>query len=183
MIACARPTGRGSANARPGDAAERPERRPLGIGRQAGVAMLAISLLCGGCNSVSLSGSKKSGGLEQLRPRGVTFLEEVAVPEGFTYVSDNSWDTSSGGQRMARHEYRGGADPFAVREFYRQQMPQMGWERVSDQADKGVIYIRFEKRHEVCTVRIRHGDLERTVINVEVVPFNRTSVEPPKKRS
>jgi hypothetical protein len=182
MIASARPARMGSARTRSGWKVASLG-RPRAIGwPQACLGLLAVSLICSGCSNWSFPGFKKSGG-EQLKPRGRAYLEEVAVPEGFSKVADKSWDRQAGGQRMAEHEYRGSADALAVRDFYRQQMPQMGWERVSDQDDKGVITIRFEKYHEVCTVRIRQGELGRTVINVELGPFSRTSVEPPKRRS
>jgi hypothetical protein len=145
------------------------------------VCLLAIGLLTG-CNNWSMDSSSKSGSPERMSPRGVAFLEEVAVPAGFRLVEAHSMDQESAGQRMARHEYEGKGDPFAVRDFYRQQMPQMGWERVSDQSFKGVITMRFEKRREVCTVQIRAAEFGRSVVNVEVVPFSRTSVEPPKQR-
>jgi hypothetical protein len=73
-----------------------------------------------------------------------------------------------------------GADPFAVRDFYRQRMPQMGWERVSDQSVKGVITMRFEKKLEACTIQIRPGHFGQSIVNVEVMPFSRTPMEPPK---
>ena len=149
--------------------------------RVAVICTLAAGLLAG-CNSGSSGSSKKSGGLERLSPRGVSFLEEVPVPEGFRLVEGHSMDHESAGQRMARHEYKGSADPFAVRNFYRQQMPQMGWGRVSDQSFKGVITMRFEKTREVCTVQIRSAAFGHSIINVEVVPFSRTSLEPPRQR-
>lgn len=163
----------------------RPQHRPFK--RQwllaAALSVWAVSLLAG-CKDGKLTfdSTKQSGGMERLDPRGVAFLEEVPVPDGFKLVDSHSMDHESAGQRMARHEYRGKGDPFAVRNFYRQQMPQTGWERVSDQSVKGVITMRFEKRREVCTVQIREADFGRSVINVEVVPFSRTSLEPPKQR-
>ncbi|MDM8007881.1 MAG: hypothetical protein QUV05_17220 [Phycisphaerae bacterium] len=155
--------------------------------RRHGLRGLLIGLLTvglgSGCSSWSSGSSKsKSGGLKQLNPRGVAFLEEVPVPDGFHLVDKHSMDQESAGQRMARHEYQGRADPFAVRDFYRQQMPQMGWERVSDQSLKGVITMRFEKKLEVCTVQIQSGHFGRSIVNVEVVPFSRTPMEPPKQR-
>ncbi len=146
------------------------------------LAGLLVVGLAGGCSSWSSGSSKKTGGLERLNPRGTAFLEEVAVPTGFRLVEGHSMDHESAGQRMARHEYQGRADPFAVREFYRQQMPQKGWERVSDQSFKGVITMRFEKKLEVCTVQIRPGQFGRSIVNVEVVPFSRTPMEPPRQR-
>lgn len=145
------------------------------------IGLLSVGL-GSGCSNWSSSSSNKSGGLKQLNPRGVAFLEEIPVPDGFYLVDEHSMDHESAGQRMARHEYKGRADPFAVRDFYRQRMPQMGWERVSDQSVKGVITMRFEKKLEACTIQIRSGYFGQSIVNVEVVPFSRTPMEPPRQR-
>ncbi|MGQ9648593.1 MAG: hypothetical protein ACUVXJ_00600 [Phycisphaerae bacterium] len=152
-----------------------------GIPRGMLIGLLAVSL-GSGCNNWSSGSSNKSGGLKQLNPRGVAFLEEIPVPDGFQLVDEHSMDHESAGQRMARHEYKGRADPFAVREFYRQRMPQMGWERLSDQSVKGVITMRFEKKLEACTIQIRSGHFGQSIVNVEVVPFSRSPMEPPRQR-
>ena len=161
--------------------------RTCGRFGRGGLAAVAVGVLTSGllsgCSNWSWGGSsKKSGGMEDLPPRGVAFLEEVPVPKGFSLVEGRSIDRQSSGQRMALHEYKGRADPLAVRNFYRQQMPRTGWERMSDDSVKGTTVMRFEKRHEVCTVKIRSAALGRCVINVEVSPFSRTSLEPSKQR-
>ena len=136
---------------------------------------LAIAVLLPGC------GDSKEG-VARLSPRGVPFLDGVAVPAGFKLVDKMTQDYESGGQRMARHEYRGHADPHAIRNFYREQMPLLGWNRVSDQNVKGTITIRFEKQDESCTVQIQStGAFNRSSIQVIVMPFKRTPMEPPKR--
>jgi hypothetical protein len=76
----------------------------------------------------------------------------------------------------------GSADPHAIRTFYREQMPLLGWDRVSDQQVKGRITLRFEKRNEVCTVEIEDaGMVSRTKIQVIVKPFHRSPMEPPRR--
>lgn len=155
--------------------------RRLGPSRLAAATagFMALSLLSG-CNDWSW-GSRKSG-VEDLPPRGVAFLEEVPVPKGFSLVEGRSIDHQSSGQRMALHEYKGRADPLAVRSFYRRQMPRSGWELVSDDSVKGATTMRFEKRREVCIVKIRSATFGRCVINVELSPFSRTPLEPPRER-
>jgi hypothetical protein len=139
---------------------------------------MLLSLAIGGCGR---SKGDKPAQLQRLRPRSVSYLEEVPVPSGFELVGERSLDHESGGRRMARHEYRGRAHPLAVRKFYREQMPNAGWDCVSDQNFNEVTTIRFEKKHESCTVQIQPGSLGQTVIHVEVVPFNRTPLEPPPR--
>jgi len=151
----------------------------LGLGRlgwrPVAMGLLTVVLL-GGC-------SDAKDGVTRLSPRGVPFLNGVAVPAGFNLVDKMTEDYESGGQRMARHVYSGSADPHAVRNFYREQMPLLGWNRVSDQNVKGIITIRFEKQDESCTVEIQSGGAlgGRTSIQVIVMPFKRTPMEPPKR--
>lgn len=142
-----------------------------------------LALGCVGAGLVSGCGDSKKPDVARLNPRGVPFLEGVPVPQGFGLVDDMVMDNESGGQRTAQHVYRGGADPYAVRNFYREQMPLMGWDRVSDHNFKGVITIRCEKSDEACTVEIRSTGTfgSKTLIRVFVQPFNRTPLEPPKQ--
>jgi len=147
-------------------------------GRWVGWAMsLLVAAGLAGC------GDKPENGPVRLNPRGVPFLTGVAVPEGFTLVDRNTEDYESGGRRWARHCYRGYADPIAVRNFYREQMPLLGWNLISDQSVKGVISIRFENPDESCTVQItRDGLFNRCTIQVILMPLSRTPKEPPSRR-
>ncbi|UCD30088.1 MAG: hypothetical protein JSV03_06340 [Planctomycetota bacterium] len=140
------------------------------------VAGLATIGLLGGC------GNGKSSGMKPLKARELPYLDDVAVPQGFKLVDKMTEDYESGGQRMARHEYRGFADTHRVRQFYKEQMPLLGWNLVSDQNVKGVITQRFENKYETCSVQIKpSGMFNRTTIRVIVNPFNRTPTEPPKR--
>jgi len=140
------------------------------------IGLTALGMLTG-CGS-----NDADSGINRLKPRTVPYLDEVAVPQGFELVESLTYDYESGGQRNARHEYRGSADPFVVRKFYKEQMPMMGWALVSNQNVKGVITLRFEKKHEACVVEIRPGGtFSRTAVRVTVNPFNRSSLEPPKR--
>jgi len=139
--------------------------------------VLFVALLAAGC------GDGREGGVTRLSPRGVPFLSGVPVPTKFDLVDKNTEDYESGGRRWARHWYRGHAPRHAVRNFYREQMPLMGWSRVSDQNVKGTISIRFEKKNESCTVEIEPaGAFNRCTIKVIVMPFSRTPTEPPPRR-
>ncbi len=129
-------------------------------------------------------GEKGPDGVSRLNPREAPYLEGVPVPGGFKLVSRQSTDYESGGQRSALHVYEGWADPAAIRSFYREQMPMMGWGKVSDQSVEGVVTLRFEKQSEACIVEIKPTGLLRwTKIQVSVSPFSRarTSSEPPRR--
>jgi len=131
-------------------------------------------------------GEKETEAVSRLSPRGVPYLEGVPVPSGFRMVKGQSTDYESAGQRNAIHVYEGREDPSAVRRFYREQMPLMGWNRISDQSVEGCITLRFEKASEACTVEVKPTVLfNRTRIHVAVSPFNRpaqTTTEPPSPR-
>ncbi|GMV97113.1 MAG: hypothetical protein HRF43_10435 [Phycisphaerae bacterium] len=150
------------------------------IGRWAVLPAMTAALCTAGCG-----GGESKNGLGRLNPRGVPFLEGVPVPGGFELVKRESTDYESGGQRNARHVYAGWADPAAVRNFYHEQMPLMGWKRVSGQNVEGNITLRFEKTTEACTVEIRPaGFLNRTRVQVTVSPFSRAApapAEPPRR--
>jgi hypothetical protein len=127
-------------------------------------------------------GDGKKDTLTRLSPRSVPYLTGVAVPEGFTLDDKMSEDHESGAVRFARHTYKGSADPHAIRTFYREQMPLLGWNYVDGQQIKGRITLRFEKHSEVCTVEIEDaGMFGRTKIQVNVKPFNRSPAEPPRR--
>ncbi|MHC4441484.1 MAG: hypothetical protein ACYTF1_13770 [Planctomycetota bacterium] len=140
------------------------------------ILSLITAGLIGGCN-----GSQK-GGMKRLKPRQTPFLNDVPVPQGFKLIDKMTEDYESGGQRMARHEYRGYADQYRVREFYKEQMPIMGWNLVSDQNVKGIITLRFENKFEFCSVTLSPtGWFDRSTIRVIINPFKRTQNEPPKR--
>ncbi len=138
-------------------------------------AVLLVAALAG-------CGDKSSGGVQRLSPRGTPYLDGVPVPANFRLIEKMTEDYESGAQRTARHEYRGFANAQAVRNFYREQMPLVGWTRVSDQNVKGVVSLRFEKRNEACTVQIEPGWFNYTTIRAIVNPFNRTAPSEPPKR-
>jgi hypothetical protein len=141
----------------------------------AGLTCSAI-LLAAGCGD-------NADGVTRLSPRGVPYLTGVAVPAGFTLVEKNTEDYESGAQRWARHLYRGNAGVTAVRNFYRDQMPLMGWNRVSEQNVKGTVSLRFEKPSESCAVQIAPtGFFNWSTIQVVVMPFSRNPTEPPSRR-
>lgn len=151
--------------------------RRIGRWSRLGPLLLAATLsFATGCSG------EKNGGVERLKPRGVPYLDGVPVPANFSLVDKMSEDHESGAQRTARHEYRGFANPEAVRAFYREQMPLMGWSRVSDRNVKGTISIRFEKRNEACTIQIEPNMINYTTVRATIDPFNRTTITEPPKR-
>jgi hypothetical protein len=146
----------------------------------AGWALLAAAALVvsAGCQN-----SKKDAGIARLAPRSVPYLNGVPVPSGFR-VSERLTDAyESGGVRFARQEYVGSSDPAAIREFYKEQMPLLGWNEISSHDIKGRLSMRFETKSEECNLTIEpDGWFSRSRIQVVVKPFNRSVSQPPAKR-
>lgn len=139
------------------------------------IVLLVVSAgLTAGCGD-------KAEGPARLSPRGMPYLTGVPVPAGFTLIERNTEDYESGAQRWARHLYRGGGSLPSVRNFYREQMPLNGWNRVSDQYIKGTVNLRFEKASESCDIQIT-STLLRSTVQVIVMPLSRATTEPPPRR-
>jgi hypothetical protein len=145
-----------------------------------------VLLIAAGCNQFDQVGSwgrKPDGPVKRLPAKSVPYLNGVPVPSGFT-MSERLTDAyESGGVRFARQEYVGFADREEIREFYKEQMPVLGWREISSHDIKGRISMRFETASEECTLTIESaGMFNRSVIQVVVKPFNRNTAEPPIRR-
>jgi hypothetical protein len=145
--------------------------------------VLLMATACGS-GGLHIGQSNKQGDKSKpLLPRSAAYLAGVPVPKGF-HITERLTDSYEGaGMRFARQEYVGYADPFAIREFYKEQMPLSGWQYITSQDIKGKTSIRFESSEEECTVTIQPtGFWNRTRIQVIVKPFKRSDVEPPSRR-
>lgn len=145
-----------------------------------GAFLLGMVLVVGaGCQQ----SSKSDGAIARLSPRSVPYLNGVPVPAGFRLKERLTDAYESGGVRFARQEYTGSADPAAIREFYKEQMPLLGWREISSHDIKGRLSMRFENQNEECNLTIEPtGWFSRSTIQVVVKPFNRSVSQPPAKR-
>ncbi len=103
----------------------------------------------GGCaapRAVSADGSLKASA----RPYDV----DIPLPVGFRIVDRSSEEWASGPIRFVRHQYFGRGDRFAVRRFYRRQMPLIRWTAVEESQLDGRIAMRFRRGDETCRVII-----------------------------
>lgn len=110
---------------------------------------VVVLLLLGGC---AFAG--RSQGAESLNPSASPYEADIPVPTEFRLVDRSSEDWASGPIRYLRHRYRGRADKYIVRKFYREQMPLVRWTPVSDHNVQGRIMMRFQRGAESCTVTI-----------------------------
>lgn len=119
--------------------------------RSAWVGVLLVCALAVGCAS-SPSGKHDVRLVASARPHE----PDIPIPAGFKLVDSASEDRSTGVSRLyLRHMYTGRADKYAVRNFYREQMPLARWTMVSAGNIRGVCTLRFEKGNESCDVDIR----------------------------
>jgi hypothetical protein len=113
--------------------------------------LAALALLGGGCGQ-----ERRPGGAVRLAAAATPYERDIPIPNGFRLVERACEDQSTGTRRLyLRHTYEGrAADRYAVRTFYRDQMPRAQWTLVSDGNVKGSYTMRFEKGTEACTVLI-----------------------------
>ncbi len=143
-----------------------------------------VLLMAASCNQLQQPWSDKNDRpIPRLTPKSVPYLNGVPVPSGFE-LSERLTDAyESGGVRFARQEYAGYANRTSIREFYKEQMPPLGWREISAHDVKGRISMRFETSTEECSLTVEPaGWFDRSVIQVVVKPFNRNSSEPPTRR-
>ncbi len=118
--------------------------------------------------------------------RGRPFEPDIPVPAHFVMVEESSEDRSTGTRRLyLRHEYEGDGDKYAVRGFYREQMPLARWSKAGDGNIKGEFNMRFEKGDESCTVLISdHPSLwsRRTRVRI-IVASEERGAAPPSTRT
>ena len=84
-----------------------------------------------------------------------SLISDLPVPKGFRILEDESEDAYTGRRRLyVRHVYAGSGEPFAVRNFYRDRMPQYKWQLVNTVHVSGTHSMVFQKGQESCTVAI-----------------------------
>lgn len=146
------------------------------MGRRSRLAALGVCCLLSGCGPAPRE--TRSVRLARGRP----FEPDIPVPARFVLVEQASEDRSSGSSRLyLRHVYEGTGDKYAVRAFYREQMPLARWSKASDGNVKGELTMRFEKDDESCVVRITDPArfwTRRTRVEITVAREERGAVPP-----
>ncbi len=113
--------------------------------------LLGAAVLAGGCETAD----QRKGQVARLIANSRPYERDIPLPAGFAIVEPLMEDYSTGQSRTyLRHTYSGRADKFAVRNFYREQMPLLHWSKTSDGAIKGEFTMRFAKGNEVCEIDI-----------------------------
>lgn len=137
------------------------------------IATWGMVVTLGGCaapRAVSADGSLEVSA----RP----YDADIPLPVGFRIVDRSNEEWASGPIRYLRHQYLGGGDRFAVRRFYRRQMPLIRWIAVEDNQIDGRIAMRFRRGGESCRVIIesrRSWLSQRVRIEVTIGPVGAES--------
>lgn len=132
---------------------------------------ILTAAVAGGCHGTSAA-------VQRVVPVASTdpYEQDIPLPVGFVLADHSSEDWSGGSIRYLRHRYVGVADKFAIRRFYREQMPLLRWKAVGDSHVRGRIVMRFERGRESNTVTIENdgrGRSGRLAIDVLITPLAR----------
>lgn len=111
-----------------------------------------------------------------LVPSTRPYETDIPVPDGFVLSDRSSEDWQSGPVRYLRHEYRGRADKYAVRQFYRDYMPRVRWSLIRDSASRGRYIMLLHRGEESCQITIEDandGADQTVLIEVKIAPGDR----------
>ena len=145
---------------------------PPGSGRRLLFALwIGTALGVGGCATTG-----RNAGAAELAPSAQPYELDIPLPQGFALVDRSSESWSSGAIRYLRHRYVGRADKYAIRKFYRQQMPLVRWTALAESQVRGRYTLRFERAEESCTIVVADSGLrpfQRAVVDVIIGPTAR----------
>ena len=128
----------------------------------------AALLLVMGC-----TGPRAGSGTEPLTASPRPYESDIPLPTGFRLVDRSSEDWSGGRLRYLRHRYVGRADKYAVRRFYREQMPLVRWTPKGDGNVNGHVTLWFSRDAESCSITIeddRTSFSRRVAVEVIITP-------------
>lgn len=146
---------------------------------------VAPVLLLAGCNRNSDPGGTAGGAHREvsfppeLIAKARPPVPDLPVPIGFDIDEGGSRDFAAAGLRWVDHVYKGKADKFAVRRFYKRHMPIARWVLVTLRTVQGEITLDFEKETERCVITITKGSLLHPTY-IEMALWTSGRIETPK---
>ncbi len=134
------------------------------------IPTLRLALVVG-ATVVALAGCGNKNTGQNLITAPNSPIADVPIPAGFDIDlgRSNSTVVPATQFRSVYHEYKGKDDLLPVVRFYRDQMPQKGWNAVDQQQVKDSVTLRFTKGKEDCSVTVWEGTLH-THIQVRIGP-------------
>jgi hypothetical protein len=101
-------------------------------------------------------------------------IADVPVPAGFTMTSDSTSRVVPGSAlRYVDHRYKGSDDVLPVVKFYRDHLPERGWNWVDQNQSKGnEVTLHYAKGKEDCVITVspRGFPTWGTLIRVKIDP-------------
>lgn len=98
-----------------------------------------------------------------LIPQKITVVPDLPVPARMKIKKSISHSYEGAGTRTVNYTYEGWVDIRRVHRFYLDQMPLNRWQLLTNNYDRGVYTLTFQKDAEVCTVIIRKNTIFMTV--------------------
>ncbi len=131
-----------------------------------------LALVLGAVALPLLSGcGPKQTGPTILESREQPYIFDIPVPRKFELDRRRSTHDQTEGKREIHHYYVGSDTPLAVKNFYRQKMPENGWQLTEEQLKTGVYFLKYKNAEELCDVRIEEipsGFGTKTQVNVGI---------------
>ncbi len=87
-------------------------------------------------------------------PRDQFYWEDIPVPKNFKRDDRQSTEHRGVGKRWLKHFYIGKASLQLVTNFYREKMPEYGWEAGVENLQNGVQFLNYRKNGEKSEIRI-----------------------------
>jgi predicted small secreted protein len=139
--------------------------------RRAVILVVAFSVVLSGCAGLrgmfkgSSTPSKVSKAPEV---SAILKFDDVPVPDGFRFIANESFAFQTQDVRVGLLKYEGKADPDAIVQFYKEQMPLYNW-KVVNIIEYGKRLLNFEKdgQSAVVTIEPRGG---KVIITIAVSP-------------
>ncbi len=98
-----------------------------------------------------------------LIPEKITIVSDLPVPARMKIKKSVSHSYEGSGTRTVNYTYEGWVDIRRVHRFYLDQMPLSNWQLLSNNYDRGVYTLTFQKGTEICAVIIRKNIIFMTV--------------------
>ena len=136
-------------------------RPAIGLPVLAGLAILGVLVLALGCGEKRETAATAA---PSINPR----LPDVPVPAGFKFKSDQSRDRTVGQFRFVEHHYEGNVSVRQVSDFYRRNMPVLGWTTLEENFVSGRQRLLFEKGNDTCHISV--WDDWGTKVLIQVLP-------------
>ncbi|HUU93888.1 MAG TPA: hypothetical protein VM238_22065 [Phycisphaerae bacterium] len=136
-------------------------RPAIGLPVLAALAIVGLLVMALGCGEKREAAATTA---PAVNPR----LQDVPVPAGFKFNTDQSSDRAVGGFRFVRHLYEGGATVRQVSEFYRRNMPPLGWQMLEENFVSGRRRLLYDKGNDTCHISV--WDDWGTKVLIQVLP-------------